>query len=272
MPTPEQVAGVFDRAADTYDAVGVPWFTPIARGLVEELGVRPGEQVLDIGCGRGAALLPLAEAVGPTGTALGIDLAPEMVRRTAADMRARPYVEVRLGDACRPDLPAASYDVITSSLVLFFLPDPAAALASWTRLLVAGGRLGVTTFGAQDPHWKAVDAVFTPFLPVGMLDARRSGATGPFSSDEGVSSLFDAVGLVDVRTAHLDVEATFRDVQQLLNFTWSHGQRAMWEAVPAAKHEPVRQQIDDLARQQADAAGRIRFSQQVRYTLGRRLR
>ena len=56
------VAGVFDRAAETYDAVGVPWFQPIAQGLVEELAVQPGEAVLDIGCGRGAVTFSLAEA------------------------------------------------------------------------------------------------------------------------------------------------------------------------------------------------------------------
>ena len=37
MSSPAGIAGVFDRAADTYDAVGVPWFGPIAQGLVEEL-------------------------------------------------------------------------------------------------------------------------------------------------------------------------------------------------------------------------------------------
>ncbi len=38
---PPDMAGVFDRAADTYDAVGVPWFGPIAQGLDDELDVRP---------------------------------------------------------------------------------------------------------------------------------------------------------------------------------------------------------------------------------------
>ncbi len=80
--------------------------------------------MLDLGCGRGAALLPLARAAGPTGTALGLDLAPRMVELTAADARDLPQVEVRVGDASAPDVAAGAYDVVSCCLVLFFLPDP----------------------------------------------------------------------------------------------------------------------------------------------------
>lgn len=264
------IAGVFDRAADTYDAVGVPWFTPIARGLVEQLAVRPGERVLDVGCGRGAALVPLAEAAGPEGSVLGIDLAPRMVERTAADVAALPQVEVRVADATAPGLPPASFDVVAASLVLFFLPDPGAALGTWRELLVPGGRLGVTTFGAQDDRWQQLDAPFLPHLPPAMLDARTSGTRGPFATDEGLEQLFRDAGLVEVRTAHLDVEAVFRDAGHFVDFSWSHGQRAMWEAVPEAEHDELRRQITEAAARVAAADGRLAFSQRVRYTLGRR--
>ncbi len=183
--SPPGVAGVFDRAADSYEAVGVPWFTPIAQGLVEELDVQPGEHVLDVGCGRGAALIPLARASGPAGHVVGIDLAPRMVQRTAADVTDMPWVEVRVGDASAPAEPAASYDVVSCCLVLFFLPEPAAAVRAQAELLVPGGRLGVTTFGAQDERWKAVDAVFAPYLPPTMRGARTSGARGPSRRTRG---------------------------------------------------------------------------------------
>ena len=200
IDSPGGIAGVFDRAADTYDDVGVPWFGPIAAGLVEELAVQPGERVVDIGCGRGAALRPLAEATGPTGVALGIDLAPRMVELTSADLAGLPQVEVRVGDARDPGLPLEAYDVVSSCLVLFFLPDPGTAVRTWATALVPGGRLGVTTFGPQDDRWKAVDDVFSPFLPPSMLDARTSGSRGPFGSDEGVEALLADAGVTDVRT------------------------------------------------------------------------
>ncbi len=67
------VVGVFDRAAATYDRVGVDLFGPIAERLVEELDPRPGKRLLDVGCGRGAVLLRAAARVGPSGTLDGVD-------------------------------------------------------------------------------------------------------------------------------------------------------------------------------------------------------
>lgn len=269
---PGGVAGVFDRVADTYDAVGVEWFRPIARGLVDELRPTAGERVLDVGCGRGAALFPLAEAVGPSGQVLGIDLAPRMVAATAADARDLPQVEVRVADATAPGLPASSYDVVASSLVLFFLPDPAAAVATWSGLLVPGGRLGVATFSDQHARSKALDELFTPHLPPALREARASRRRGPFASDEGVEALLSAAGLVAVRSTRRTVTAAFTGPEQWLTFSWSHGQRAMWEAVPADRHEQVRREATELLEDWRDEDGRISFDQDVRYTLGRRPR
>lgn len=268
--SPEGIAGVFDRAADTYDAVGVDWFGPIAAGLVAKLDVEPGERALDIGCGRGAALLPLTAAVGPTGRVLGIDLAPGMVSRTAAETQHLPHVEVRVGDALDPDLPQGSFDVVASSLVLFFLPDPLESLRAWVRLLAPDGRLGTATFGRQDPWWQELDAVFTPYLPPSLRDARTTGARGPFASDENLEQLFVQAGLVGVRTVRRDVQARFTSPTQYLNFSWSHGQRAMWESVPPEKHDVVTERLTDLLTRRAEERGELCLDQQIRYTVGRR--
>lgn len=261
---------MFDRAADTYDDVGVPWFVPIAAGLVDLLAVQPGERVLDVGCGRGAALRPLALAAGPGGRAVGIDLAPRMVERTARDLADLPQVQVLVADAADPGLPAASFDVIASSLVLFFLPDPAAALAAWRPLLAPGGRIGVTTFGPAEELWRHVDDVFTPYLPPQLMDARTSGRRGPFASDEGVEQLLRDAGFAGVRTEHRTVEAAFADADHWVRFSWSHGQRVMWEAVPAAEHEEVRRRITERLAPAAGADGSFVLRQQVRHTLGAR--
>jgi ubiquinone/menaquinone biosynthesis C-methylase UbiE len=268
MESPEGIAGVFDRAADAYDAVGVPWVRPIAARLVAELDVQPGMRVLDIGCGRGAALAPLAEATGVAGYALGIDLAPRMVELTARDLAHLPQVEVRVGDARAPDLPSASFDVVAASLVLFFLPEPAAALRAWADLLVGGGRLGVTTLGEKDPGWTAVDRLFSSYLPPSLVEDRTRALRGPYASDAGVERLFSDAGLTEITTVTDRVEAVFRDPEQFVTFSWSHGQRSMWEAVPEADRPGLRDEVLDALEQQRDASGGITFAQAVRHTIG----
>jgi ubiquinone/menaquinone biosynthesis C-methylase UbiE len=271
MDPRERIRALFDRVAPTYDDVGVDYFQPIADGLVAELEPKRGERALDVGCGRGAALVRLAEAVQPDGRVIGIDLSPGMVdacRAVVADTGLD--ADVRVGDATAPDLPAETFDVVSSSLVLFFLPDPVAALRVWRDLLVPGGRIGVSTFGDYSPHWKAVEAVFDPYIPEEMRDPRTTGKQGPFASDEGVEGMLREAGYVDVRTVRRTMPVRFVDKDQWHDWTWSVGLRAVWEVIPEVERDAVRERAYTALDGTVDAGGRIGFDQDVRYTIGRR--
>ncbi len=267
----ELVAGLFDRVADTYDRTGVELFQPVAERLVAELTPRPGEAALDVGCGRGAALFALARAVGAEGRAVGIDLAPRMVAATARDAAdAGLHVDVRVGDAREPSLGGEAFDLVASSLVLFFLPDPLAALRAWRTLLVPGGRLGISTFGDYTAAWHGVDEVFAPYLPPGMADPRRQGHESPFASDAAVERLLLDANYLDVRTTTMTVPVRFEDEEHWRRWTWSVGQRRMWEAIPPGERDMVRAAAYARLDHCRDAEGRIGFDQVVRFTLGRR--
>ena len=108
LPTPAvdprvRNARLFDDIADSYDAVGVEFFAPIARGLLDVLAPAPGERVADLECGKGAFLLPAARAVGARGRAVGVDVSPAMVATTedAAASEGLAHVEVSVGNAQR---------------------------------------------------------------------------------------------------------------------------------------------------------------------------
>jgi hypothetical protein len=103
-----------------------------------------------------------------------------------------------------------------------------------------------------------------------MLDARTSGRRGPFASDSGMEDLFRGAGLTDVRTVGGQVEARFDDPEHFLRFSWSHGQRAMWEAVPEADRPALRAEVVDTLEAMRDGAGHLTFVQHVRHTLGAR--
>ena len=260
----DEVRAVFDAVADEYDAVGVDFFQPIAAGLVDELAIQPGERVLDVGCGKGAALIPAARAAG---SATGIDLSPRMVERAraaAGDLD----VDVRVGDAMAPELDGP-FDVVCSSLVLFFLPDPASALSAWRALLNDGGRVGVSTFGPYSESWQAVDDVFRPYLPREMADPRTTGADPPFASDEGMERLVASAGFTDVRTVTHQLPVRFADPDQWHRWSMSVGQRRMWMAIPEAERDGVRDRAYDRLELMRETDGHIGFEQTVRYTLAR---
>jgi ubiquinone/menaquinone biosynthesis C-methylase UbiE len=269
MGAAEQTAGVratFDLVADDYDNVGIPFFGPIAAGLVDAVGVRPGDRALDLGCGRGAASAFLADAVGPTGSLTATDLSPAMVAHARAALAGRPArIDVQVGDASDPGLPEGAFDVVVASLVVFFLPDPDAALARWVRLLAPGGRLGISTFAAESPQWDALDALLRPFMPP--ADPRMLCPTSPFASDEGVAGLVDRAGAGGVRTTRQRVAFDFDGFEGWLRFSRSVGQRAAWERLG-----PDAGGVVDQARQRyaevADADGRLTVWQDIRYTVG----
>jgi ubiquinone/menaquinone biosynthesis C-methylase UbiE len=265
-----RVARLFDEIADDYDRSGVAFFAPIAQGLVDVLEVAAGERVVDVGCGRGAVTFAAARAVGPTGSVTAVDIAPAMVDRTRQLAEEAAYSQVRTAVIAPDDLGLAdaSADVVASSLVLFFAPDPARTLRSWLRLLVPGGRIGIATFGDPDPTWERVESLFRPYLPPQMLDARTSGGTGPFASDAAVAELFTSCGATEVRTVRRTFPVHFQDASQWRRFSMSTGQRAFWRFVPQESREPLYRAAAELLEDARPDGGDIVLGQDVRYTLG----
>lgn len=266
------IAGVFDRSAPAYDAVGVSYFSDIARLLLDDVALAPGERLLDVGCGRGAVALRAAERVGPGGAVTGIDLAPTMVELTAAAARERGLAQLRVEvmDAQEPTLPEASYDVVTASLVAFFLPDPAAGLRAWRRLLVDGGRLGMTSFAGDDNRWDWLPDVFAPHVPEHRRRRRHMDDGGPFSSTARVEELVRDAGFRDPSSVVRTQVTHFADEEQWHAWSWSHGMRGMWEQVPDDRRDEVRAQAFEHLAAMRESVGGLVLEQDVRYTVARR--
>jgi ubiquinone/menaquinone biosynthesis C-methylase UbiE len=263
------IAALFDRVADAYDGAGVPWFRPIAGRLVAEVGPRPGQRALDLGCGRGAALFALAEAVGPDGRVTGVDVSRAMAdaARAGAAARGLTNVDIRLMDAGRPDLPGGAFDVAIASMMLFFLPDPVAALRSWRDLLAPGGRLGISTQGSRDPGWRLLDEIFLPYLPPVMVQARHGSIARRLATVEGVHGLLTEAGYGSIRTSTVDMEAVLDGVDHWREWTRSHAGRAMWDSVPEAELPRLLATAHEHLEGLRGDDGKIRLGQRILLTV-----
>jgi SAM-dependent methyltransferase len=138
--TPEQLASIPAEAN-----MGLSCGNPTAFA-----GLKPGEVVVDLGCGGGLDVFLAAAKVGPAGKAIGIDMTPEMIERArrnaakGASGKAVANVEFHLATIDKLPLGDASVDCVISNCVINLVPDKRAVFREIARVLKPGGRLSVS--------------------------------------------------------------------------------------------------------------------------------
>lgn len=105
--------------------------------------VRPGDVVLDLGCGAGIDILIAARRVGPTGHAIGIDMTDEMLDRARQTIRESGLTNVEVRKGFIEDLPvdSASVDWVISNCVINLSPEKERVFAEIARVLKPGGQM-----------------------------------------------------------------------------------------------------------------------------------
>jgi len=112
------------------------------RRLVRDaLGARPGERILDVGCGPGFYVAELLEEVGSEGSVVGLDRSPQMLAIAARRCRAFDNVAFSEAEATSLSVDDGSFDAALCVQVLEYVPDVSAALNEMRRALRTGGRL-----------------------------------------------------------------------------------------------------------------------------------
>jgi arsenite methyltransferase len=134
---PEELAGLPRDAVKLSLGVGHP---------VRHAALRPGEVVVDLGCGAGIDSLLAARAVGASGRVIGLDMTPEMVERARRNVAEAGLqnVEIREGLIEQIPLPDSSTDAVVSNGVLNLSTRPSRVLAEAFRVLRPGGRVSIT--------------------------------------------------------------------------------------------------------------------------------
>lgn len=201
---------IVDQVEYWNSAVGDTWarmqerldaaFTPVTAALLSLAAPKPGEDVLDIGCGSGETTLALAAAVGEDGSATGLDISEALLAR------ARARAEAGLSDAVFLNADAASFadeagfDLVTSRFGVMFFDDPVAAFANIHALMVPGGRL---CFACWQPPALNLWATLPMQVLAGLLPPQPAAdphAPGPFafSDPERVHGILSDAGWRDI--------------------------------------------------------------------------
>ena len=157
------VAGFYDRWANLYaNAVRhAPGVGRLRRLTIEELELDTGATVVDMGCGPGVNFPYLTEYIGQDGRLVGVDIAPEMLKRAA---RVDPASELVLGDGSRPPI-GGEIDAVLATFVVTLFEDPEQVVDAWWSTLAPGGRLAMLNLG---PMRGLAGALGNPLLRIGL--------------------------------------------------------------------------------------------------------
>jgi trans-aconitate methyltransferase len=200
-PTKLAVIRAFNTAAGTYDAA-----SQVQRDIASELVVRAargcmGEprKILDLGCGAGH-VTEKALRQWPRAKFSALDAAPKML---ATLQRKFPGVETIGADAAEPG-PLGSYDLILSSMMAHWLPDPRAALQVWRKLLVPGAKLFVALPIEGSLHeWRDV-----------CRDAGISDGLWPFPPQNFAAGLTEQAEIQNFVAAYRDASAFLQSLKR----------------------------------------------------------
>jgi SAM-dependent methyltransferase len=206
----EEVGDAWVRHRDRFDVT----LAPFGDAVTARLGLRPGESVVDIGCGAGSTTIALAAAVSP-GAVVGVDLSRPMLaegRRRAAAHGA-DNVSFIQGDAQVDTLDSAPFDVAFSRFGVMFFDDPAAAFLNIAGWLAPGGRFGFVCFQSPARNPFITGPVMAAAEVLGLPNPGDPFGPSPFSlaDPDRTRTLLGSTGLTDIEVHEGPTEAVLSE-------------------------------------------------------------
>ncbi|MBV9456790.1 MAG: methyltransferase domain-containing protein, partial [Bradyrhizobium sp.] len=170
--------------------------TPVTQALIERAEPRPGERIIDVGCGCGGASMALAERVAPTGFVLGIDISGPMLSRARELAPEGMPVDFVLADATVYPFDPQHFDLLASRFGVMFFAEPAVSFANLRRALRPSGRMAFACWREpRENPWMMVP-LQAIYQHVPKLPPQGPEDPGPFAfaSEERVHRILGEAG------------------------------------------------------------------------------
>ena len=245
----DTLRGVFTRSASSYERIR--YFPVFGEWLVEMAQIPEGAKILDIACGRGAVLFPAAQRVGPGGHVIGIDLADGMARETQQEIERRDLkqAEARQMDAEHLTFPDSSFDFVLCGFSLQFFPHLEQAFSEFRRVLKPGGRIAVTTWGADDERWDWYADLRKAHGAVLKLGSQS------LDTPEEIKRWFSQAGFVNIQIHTKEMDMIYREEEEWWNVEWSISGRAGLEKLSPEALEQFKAEAFEKAQPLKQANG-----------------
>lgn len=177
-----------------------PMLAPFGARVLDAVALRPGDRVLDVGCGAGDLARASADRVGADGRVEGIDLSVPLVETARRRTAGLGQVSYAVGDAQTHPFPRGELDVVVSRFGVMFFDHPVAAFTNLRVALRPGGRLGFVCWQDAAANEWMLTAPMAALAHVPPPDPAVFEALSPFelADPDRVAEILDEGGFVDV--------------------------------------------------------------------------
>lgn len=249
------------------------WTRAATETILEASRLRPDMHVLDLASGPGEPAIPVAAALGPSGTIIATDPEPEMlaVIRERAAARRLSALSCQQAFAEHLPFPSATFDLVTCRFGVMHFSDPPRAMREVHRVLVGGGRLVLISWGPwqdsdQFPATLGVVARHLPDPP----DVSESHQFR-YADPERLAALLRQTGFRHSFAEFRDVPwcwpGTAEEVWQCIQETAAGTTRKMLDAIPADHREQVDREVLEAIRKY-ESGGSVHFHARLALACG----